>query len=82
NAFGFPVITTETGGISGVIKQGRNGFMLPLDASPNKYAQLIIDIYKNEKKYYQLIISSREKFDKKLNWDVWGLSFCKLIRES
>lgn len=81
NAFGLPAITTETGGIPSVIDNGQNGFMLPMDAKGKDYARIISDIYRNDEVYNELIISSRETFDKKLNWDVWGKTVCKLMHE-
>ena len=41
NAFGIPVITTDTGGVSSIIKNGENGFAFPLDATPDEYANTI-----------------------------------------
>ncbi len=80
NAFGLPVITTDTGGVSSVIESGRNGFMLPIGATGIDYAELIKDIYVDDDKYYELVLSSREIFDEKLNWDSWAKTVCKLIK--
>ncbi len=79
NAFGLPVITTDTGGVSSVIESGKNGFMLPINAKGNDYAKLIKDIYMDDEKYYGLVLSSRETFEEKLNWDSWAKTVCKLI---
>ena len=79
NAFGLPVITTDTGGVSGVIEQGKNGFMLPLSANASDYAKLIHEIFLDDERYKELVNSSRKIFDKKLNWDSWGLEVSKLI---
>lgn len=81
SAFGLPVITTDTGGVSGVIDNGQNGFMLSIDAKASEYAELIRDIYQDDEAYYKLVKSSRETFDKKLNWDIWVKNVCKLINE-
>lgn len=79
NAFGLPAITTETGGVPGVIHQGENGFMLPEDARGFDYAKLIKELYKHDEKYYQLVRSSRKTFDEKLNWDSWAIRVKELI---
>jgi len=81
NAFGLPAITTETGGVPGVIDPGKNGFMLPPEAIGADYANLIRDIYQDDEKYYKLVRSSRETFDNKLNWDSWGIKVNKLIEQ-
>lgn len=79
NAFGLPVITTDTGGVSGVIKNEENGYMLSESATGFEYAKLIYSIYQNDQQYYKLIKSSREMFDVKLNWDAWGARVKEII---
>jgi len=81
NAYGLPAITTDTGGIPGVVEEGKNGFMLPLDARGDRYANLIRKLYEDEEKYYQFVKSSRETFEEKLNWDTWGRQVCGLIKQ-
>lgn len=81
NAYGLPVLTTETGGIPNVIDPGKNGYMLTLDARGVDYAKLIMEIYLDDEKYYQLIRSSRETYERKLNWDVWGEKVNKFIED-
>ncbi len=72
NAFGLPVITTDTGGIASVICNGENGYTLPLTARGDSYADLIAAIYQDPQRYLRLVQSSRAVFDDRLNWDVWG----------
>ena len=72
NAFGLPVITTDTGGVADVVRDGENGYVLPFEARGQDYAQLIADLYRNEERYRQLVQSSRAAFEERLNWDVWG----------
>lgn len=79
NAFGLPVITTNTGGVSGVIKQGENGFMLPITAKGTDYAEIIFTIYRDDQCYHQLIKASRAAFDDRLNWDTWAITVRRII---
>jgi glycosyltransferase involved in cell wall biosynthesis len=72
NAFGLPVITTDTGGIASIICNGENGYMLPLAARGDDYADLIAGIYHDKQRYLRLAQSSRAAFEERLNWDVWG----------
>lgn len=81
NAYGLPAITTDTGGIPGVIETGRNGYMLPLKARGREYAELIREIYEDKKKYHQLIQTCRDTFEEKLNWDSWGREVNNLIKD-
>jgi glycosyltransferase involved in cell wall biosynthesis len=79
NSFGLPVITTNTGGVPGVIIDGENGFMLPLDARGAEYARVIARVYKDDKRYAELVASSRAAFDDRLNWDAWGSTMKNII---
>jgi len=81
NAFGLPVITTSTGGVPGIIKDGENGCMLPLSARGAEYAQVIAEIYQDDQRYAGLVKSSRAAFDNRLNWSVWGTTVKKLLDE-
>jgi glycosyltransferase involved in cell wall biosynthesis len=81
NAFGLPVITTNTGGVPGIIKDGENGRLLPLSARGAEYSQVIAEIYQDDQRYAALVKSSRAAFDNKLNWNVWGTTVKKLLDE-
>jgi len=80
-AFGLPVITTDTGGVSGVIRNGENGYMLPYEAGGADYARLIAEIYADDNRYYELVHSSRKAFEERLNWDAWARAVKRLIAE-
>src|SRR5205085_12222674 len=41
SAFGLPVITTRTGGVPEVVRDGENGFLLPYEARGAAYAEVI-----------------------------------------
>ncbi|GCF06888.1 glycosyltransferase family 4 protein [Dictyobacter arantiisoli] len=74
SAFGLPVVTTHTGGVPEVVRNGENGFTLPYDASGQDYALLIARVYQNPVRYQQLIQTSRDAFEQRLNWDLWGMT--------
>jgi glycosyltransferase involved in cell wall biosynthesis len=73
NAFGLPVITTETGGVTEIVQNNVNGFTLPLAARGNEYAKLIAELYQDQRQYASLARTSRATFDDKLNWDHWAI---------
>lgn len=81
NAFGLPVISTFTGGVPEVIREGENGFLLPLHARGHEYAQVIARLYQDEQSYNDLVRSSRKAFDDRLNWDAWGAAASTYIIE-
>lgn len=72
NAFGLPVITTDACGISSLITNGKNGYMLPLSASGDDYANAIVENFSDLTRYEKLVRSSREEYDTQLNWDKWA----------
>src|SRR6266849_702207 len=81
SAFGLPVITTNTGGVSGAVKDGESGFVLPLSAGGSEYAEVIAKAYQDEQRYAEMVRSSRAVFDQRLNWDVWAITVKEFITE-
>lgn len=79
NAFGLPVLTTDGGGIPTIIKNGKNGYMLPLSASGDDYANLIAQFFLDKSNYEQLVRSSRKEYELRLNWDKWAENIHCLI---
>jgi len=71
SAYGLPSITTATGGVTSIVKDGINGFALPLNAKADEYAKIIEPFLINESKFQELSKTSRARYDQALNWDVW-----------
>lgn len=82
NAFGVPAITTETGGVPEVVKDGVNGYCLPQSANGNTYAALIAELFIDEAKYRELILTSRQRFEQYLNWNTWAEGFGELFEKN
>ena len=72
SAYGVPSITTHTGGVPTVVKEGVNGYCLPETASAEDYAACIKTVFSNELRYKELVYSSRQRFDTVLNWNAWS----------
>jgi len=81
SAYGLPIITTETGGIPEVVKSGENGYLLPQGAVAADYARVIYEIFWDERRYYELVRSSRAAYQERLNWDAWGRKVRQLLDE-
>lgn len=75
-AFGLPVITTDTGGVSSVVQNGVNGYRLPLEAKGSDYSELIEKSLCN---YEKLVVSSKEKYERELSWNTWRASIKSII---
>jgi glycosyltransferase involved in cell wall biosynthesis len=72
SAFGVPSITTNTGAVAEVVRDGENGYVLPVDAAGCDYANLIADLYRDTERYKGLVASSRAAYESRMNWDVWA----------
>ncbi len=81
NAFGMPVITTDVGGITSVITDGVNGHTFPLNTPASVYAEKIAWYKKNTDKYIEMVKSSRQHYEKYLNWDNWGIKMNELFEQ-
>ena len=78
-AYGLPVITTDTGGVTSIIENVVNGYALSLNATPDDYARKIQMLLDNPQKLKDISVMSRDKFDKELNWDVWAKKMKKIL---
>jgi glycosyltransferase involved in cell wall biosynthesis len=75
NAFGVPCITTATGGITTIIRNGENGVMLPIDATAADYARAIAALTSDPDRYAALAQNSFREFETRLNWRAWLQNF-------
>ncbi len=81
SAFGLPSITTDTGGVSAMVKNGVNGYRLNYSDGPLKYAKLIAGIWTNKTKYVNLVFSSRNFFEMELNWNCYVQKLIHILKK-
>jgi glycosyltransferase involved in cell wall biosynthesis len=81
NAFGVPAIGTATGGIPSLIRDGVNGFTLPLSADASNYADLIAGAIAMPDRYQYLCRNSFEEFERRLNWRAFCERFLELASQ-
>lgn len=74
NAYGLPIVSTATGGVSTIVQEGVNGFLLPLEAKGDEYARVIENAWKDPSSYRALRTSTRDRYDQVLNWKSWAES--------
>ena len=70
NSFGLPVITTNIGGISSIIKNDVNGRMFNIEDDIPLCAEYIAGIFKNYEHYKNYSSTSFNEFLTRLNWEV------------
>jgi len=81
SAFGIPSLVANSGGVSGHLIEGKNGFLLPYDDQGDGYAKLIESLIDDPNKYADLRLSSRKIYEEELNWDHWRISVQNVINE-
>jgi glycosyltransferase involved in cell wall biosynthesis len=81
SAHGVPSITTATGGVPDVVREGVNGHALPHRAQGADYAKLIQEIFADRDRLSRLRETSRNEFEQRLNWSVWGRKTAQLVQE-
>lgn len=82
NAFGIPIVTNNTGGVSEIVINDFNGYTLNVDSEIDDYFKCISEIIENENKYNELSRNSRIKYDQELNWKKWGNEMRILIERT
>src|SRR5690606_26402792 len=70
--YGLPVISTDTGGVSAHVENGKTGILLDQNAQPENYAAAIEDILQNPQLISTYSRNARTKYENELNWEKWG----------
>lgn len=79
SAYALPIVTTDTGGIGSVVKDGVNGFKLPLTATGEDFGKTIENIFFKRESYEEMRISTRNFFEQVLHWDNFSNQIYKVI---
>jgi glycosyltransferase involved in cell wall biosynthesis len=72
SAYGLPIVSTDTGGVSTIVAEGINGLLLPIEAGASAYAEAIARLWNDQEKYQTMRRTSRDRYEALLNWSVWG----------
>ncbi|MDD2284489.1 MAG: glycosyltransferase family 4 protein [Paludibacter sp.] len=82
SAYGVPSIAADVGGVSQPVREGKNGFLLSPTATAEDYAEKIKSVFSDKESYIKLRASSRNQYETRLNWDVWGEKVNKILEET
>lgn len=81
SAHGLISIATDTGGVSSIIKNGENGFLLPLQAPFIEYAGLIEELLKDPIRLGEISLNCKKAYDDRLHWKHFGKTFTDCCNE-
>ncbi|MDR2207320.1 MAG: glycosyltransferase family 4 protein [Flavobacteriaceae bacterium] len=73
--FGLPVISTNTGGVSSIIENEKNGILLPENTDSQDYANAIEKLLEKPENIKSMSLNARKKYETELNWEHWGTEF-------
>jgi glycosyltransferase involved in cell wall biosynthesis len=80
-AFGLPVITTATGGVTTIVKHGESGLTLPVEDGPQAYADAFETLLADRDLLRRMSVITRDRYEQQLNWDVWGARVGVLLKQ-
>ena len=80
SAYGMPSLISNTGGVAGHLKEGKNGFLINYNDTGKGYADKIIEIYSNKEYFESLRKSCRDTYEEILNWDNYGKNLQKIAK--
>jgi glycosyltransferase involved in cell wall biosynthesis len=78
NAYGTPVVGFNTGGVSTIITEA-NGVLLDIATQKEEISELLISLFENKNRYYNLCVSSYKMFANKFNWHHAGKQIKQLL---
>jgi glycosyltransferase involved in cell wall biosynthesis len=77
-AFGVPAIASNTGGISSIIQQGKNGQLIEDFENPEAFVAAIEKIFTDKRLYEKYAKEARAYYEHKGNWCYW----VKIVKEA
>lgn len=80
SAYGMPIYTYDTGGISDYVLNDVNGYLLPLSLGAEDFADKIQSTLDVEKQK-QLHAGCMSMYQRRLNWNVWGDEFKEILEK-
>lgn len=81
SAYGLISLATRTGGVSGVISEGENGFLFDPGDNGDGYVAKIIELWNDEDRFNALSEKARMVYEQKLNWSAWSEKLALRLKE-
>lgn len=80
-AYATPTVTNNVGGIATSVADGVSGIVLPEGSSADAYVAVIQQLVRNPERYYALCATTRQRYERELNWDVAGLQVKQVLEQ-
>ncbi|WP_425097848.1 glycosyltransferase family 4 protein [Tropicibacter sp. S64] len=80
SGFGLPSLCLRVGGVP--IRNGVNGFALPVGSGPKEFADKIMDYVMAPQDYIALTVAAHTEYEESLNWDAWGRTTTGLLHDA
>jgi glycosyltransferase involved in cell wall biosynthesis len=81
NAYGCPMLITNTGGTESLLIPGQNGQLFDPTATGEDFADAVIALTQTRAQYDALSKSSFEHCHARMVWSVWGTSLRDTLRD-
>jgi glycosyltransferase involved in cell wall biosynthesis len=81
SAFGLPIVTTDTGGISTYVRHDVNGIRFPLSADAEEYSERIYRLFHDRSAYEAMSLNGWNEFQSRLNWESSVTSLLSKMRQ-
>lgn len=79
-AFGVPTLTNNVGGIASMVQDGLSGVVLPALSPAAEYVKKIVYYADHPHEYMALRRTTRERYEKELNWNVAGKKIVTILQ--
>lgn len=80
-AMGLPVITSNKGGITQIVKDNETGIVMELNGNYEKYIEEINLLINDKEKYMQMSKNARKRYLEELNWKIFSEKLINSIQE-
>jgi glycosyltransferase involved in cell wall biosynthesis len=81
NYFGLPCLTTDVGGIPSIVTDNVNGRMFDLRTGGAEYAEYILTVMRDRRRYLAFAAGAAAFADRNLSWDRSGTQMAAILRE-
>lgn len=82
SAFGLPSMTTNVGGLASTVVDGVNGYTFPLESFVESAVSEILRLSADREAYNALSLSSFNRYETDLNWDVFSDRLIDIFSQS